>query len=144
MSYLHEAMCLVGMWHTKMRQHGPVVLSDIWRCRCVQVLIYEALQLKRVAIKGSGELYHKGWRRVRRQGGKVAINVSRPGDQAQRVVGRWPVKFVTRWRLKMCPVLYVAHEDATVWAGSPNYAFELSRQAVNLQGVKIRKSTRRW
>jgi hypothetical protein len=88
MSYLHEAMRLVGMWHTKMRQHRPVVLSDIWRCRCVQVLISEALQLKSVTIKGSSELYHKGRRRVRRQGGKVAINVSRPGDQAQRVVGR--------------------------------------------------------
>jgi hypothetical protein len=25
MSYLHEAMHLVGMWHAKMRQRGPVV-----------------------------------------------------------------------------------------------------------------------
>jgi hypothetical protein len=36
MSYLHEAMRLVGMWHTKMRQRGPVVQSDMWRSRlCV-------------------------------------------------------------------------------------------------------------
>jgi hypothetical protein len=31
MSYLHEAMRLVGMWHAKMRQRGPVVQSDMWR-----------------------------------------------------------------------------------------------------------------
>jgi hypothetical protein len=77
MSYLHEAMRLVGMWHAKMRQRGPVVQSGVWRCRCVQVLVCEALQLKRVTIEGSSELYHKGRRRVRRQGGEVAICVSR-------------------------------------------------------------------
>jgi hypothetical protein len=82
MSYLHEAMRLVGMWHAKMRQRGPVVQSDMWKCCCVQVLVYEALQLKRVTIEGSGELYHKGRRRARRQGGKVVICVSRRGDQA--------------------------------------------------------------
>jgi hypothetical protein len=77
MSYLHEAMRLVGMWHAKMRQHGPVVQSDIWRCRCVQVLVCETLQLKRVTIEGSGELYHKERRRTQRQGGEEAICVSR-------------------------------------------------------------------
>jgi hypothetical protein len=60
MSYLHEAMRLVGMWHAKMPQRGPVVQSGVWRRRCVQVLVYEALQLKRVTIEGSSELYHKG------------------------------------------------------------------------------------
>jgi hypothetical protein len=39
MSYLHEAMRLVSMWHAKMRQRGPVVQSDMWRRRCVQVLV---------------------------------------------------------------------------------------------------------
>jgi hypothetical protein len=39
MSYLYEAMRLVSMWHAKMRQHGPVVQSDMWRCHCVQVLV---------------------------------------------------------------------------------------------------------
>jgi hypothetical protein len=37
MCYLHEATRLVGMWHAKMRQCGPVVRSDMWRCCCVQV-----------------------------------------------------------------------------------------------------------
>jgi hypothetical protein len=37
------------------------------------------------------------------------------------------------------PVLHVARVDATVWAGSPDHALELSRQAANLQGVKARK-----
>jgi hypothetical protein len=64
MSYLHEAMHLVGMWHTKMRQRGPVVQSGVWRCCCAQVLVCETLQLKHVMIEGSGELYHKGRRRV--------------------------------------------------------------------------------
>jgi hypothetical protein len=115
-------MRLVGMWHAKMRQREPVVQSVMWRCCCVQVLVYETLQLKRVTIEGSSELYHKGRRRGRRQGGKAAIWVSRWGDQARRVMGRWPVKFVTTWRLNMRPVLHVVHEDATVWAGSPNHA----------------------
>jgi hypothetical protein len=88
MSYLHEAMRLVSMWHAKMRQRGPVVQSDIWRYRCVQVLVCETLQLKCVTIEGSGELYHKGRRRTRRQGGEEAIGVSRLGDRAQRVVER--------------------------------------------------------
>jgi hypothetical protein len=87
MSYLHEAMRLVGMWHAKMRQRRPIVQSDIWRCRCVQVLVCETLQLKHVTVEGSGELYHKGRRRARRQGGKVAICVSRRGDHARRIVG---------------------------------------------------------
>jgi hypothetical protein len=76
-SYLHEAMRLVGMWHAKMRQRGPVVQSGVWMRRCVQVLVWGTLQLKRVMIEGSGELYHKGRRRARRQGGDVAICVSR-------------------------------------------------------------------
>jgi hypothetical protein len=55
MSFLHEAMCLIGVWNAKMRQRGPVVRSDMWRCCCVQVLVCEALQLKHVTIiKGSG------------------------------------------------------------------------------------------
>jgi hypothetical protein len=116
----------------------------VWGRCCVQVLVCEALQLKRVTIEGSGELYHKGRRRARRQGGEVAICVSRWGDQARRIVGQWPVKFVTPWRLKMRPVLHVAHEDATVWAGSPDHTFELSRQTANLQGVKTRRIKIWW
>jgi hypothetical protein len=77
MSYLHEAMRLVGMWHAKMRQRGPVVLSGVWRRCCVQVLVCETLQLKRVMIEGSSELYHKGRRHAQRQGGEVTICVSR-------------------------------------------------------------------
>jgi hypothetical protein len=88
MSYLHEAIRLVGMWHAKMRQHGPVVQSGVWRRRCVKVLVCETLQLKRVTIEGSSELYHKGRRRARRQGGDVVIYVSRRGDHARCVVGR--------------------------------------------------------
>jgi hypothetical protein len=65
MSYLHEAMRLVCMWHAKMRQRGPVVQSGVWGRCCVQVLVCEALQLKCVTIKGSGELYHKGRRYAR-------------------------------------------------------------------------------
>jgi hypothetical protein len=37
MSYLHEAMRLVGMWHAKMRQRGSVVRNGLWRHCCVQV-----------------------------------------------------------------------------------------------------------
>jgi hypothetical protein len=77
MSYLHEVMRLVGMWHAKMRQRGPVVQYGVWRSRCIQVLVYETLQLKRVTIEGSSELFHKGRRRARREGGKAAICVSR-------------------------------------------------------------------
>jgi hypothetical protein len=87
MSYLHEAMRLVGMWYAKMRQRGPVVRSGVWRCCCVQVLVCETLQLKHVTIEGFGELYHTGQRCARRQGGEVAICVSRQEDQGQRVVG---------------------------------------------------------
>jgi hypothetical protein len=29
MSYLHEAMRLVGIWHAKMQQRGPVVRSGV-------------------------------------------------------------------------------------------------------------------
>jgi hypothetical protein len=77
MSYLYEAMRLVGMWHAKMRQSGPVVRSGVWRHYCFEVLVCETLQLKRVMIEGSDELYHKGRRCARRQGGEVAICVSR-------------------------------------------------------------------
>jgi hypothetical protein len=30
MSYLHEAMRLVGMWHAKMRQRGLVIRTICW------------------------------------------------------------------------------------------------------------------
>jgi hypothetical protein len=50
MSYLHEAMCLIVIWHAKMRQRGLVVQSDMWRWCCVKVLVYERLRLKRVTI----------------------------------------------------------------------------------------------
>jgi hypothetical protein len=60
MSYIYEAMRLVDMWHAKMRQRGPVVRSGVWRRHCVQVLVCDTLQLKRVTIEGSSELYHKG------------------------------------------------------------------------------------
>jgi hypothetical protein len=113
-SFLHEAMPLVGMCHAKMRQRVPIVRSDMWRCRCVQVLVCETLQLKRVTIDRSSELYHKGRTRAWREDGDVAICVSRWGYQARRVVGQWPVKFVMPWRLKMRPVLHVAHIDARI------------------------------
>jgi hypothetical protein len=49
-------MRLVGMWHAKMRQRGPVVQSDIWRCWCVHVLVCKAVR----TIEGYSELSHKG------------------------------------------------------------------------------------
>jgi hypothetical protein len=52
-SYLQEAMRLVGMWHAKMRQHGPVVQSDIWRCWYVHVLVCKAFQVKCVRSRGT-------------------------------------------------------------------------------------------
>jgi hypothetical protein len=81
MSYLHEAMRLVGMWHAKMRQRGPVVRSGVWRRCCVKVLVCETLQLKRVTIE---ELPGSKDRHARRQGGEEAICVSRLRDQARR------------------------------------------------------------
>jgi hypothetical protein len=78
-------MRLVGMLHAKMRQRGPVVQSDIWRCRCVQVLACEALQLKCVTSCCCPVL-----------GATEGLDVRMA--KLKRIVGQGPVKGVSLMR----------------------------------------------